>query len=110
MRVVAVVALSAAGGCQHFPRQASEWSEPGVAGRGQPAQRLSDSGVLALGNNVDIAYEQSPDGLALYERFEFARRDYLLSRRVRGPILASWQWPEEAKPRERRVRFYRWQQ
>jgi hypothetical protein len=76
----------------------------------QTVRDVASSNALALGSEVDIAYEQSPDSLAHHERFEFARRDYLLSRRVRGPILASWQWPEEAKPRERRVWFYRWEQ
>lgn len=54
--------------------------------------------------------EYGPAHYPYFGRFEFGRRDYLLSPSTPTPLLATREWPEPWPPRERRVRFHIWQQ
>ncbi|MBL8744924.1 MAG: hypothetical protein JNK58_01065 [Phycisphaerae bacterium] len=108
--LISTLAMSAIVGCQHLPATASHWAEPPVirGNRGQPV--LSDSPAISMLSPTELAYERGPGGTFPYQRFEYSRRDYLLSTQATGPILATAEWPTPRPARERRVRFYYWRQ
>lgn len=110
MTIALVAASLGLSACQHLPRTPSQWSEPRGSARNRSHSALSGSEAISIPTPAELAYEQSADGLRPHQRFEFSRRDYLLSRRVAAPILATNQWPIPFANRERRVRFYYWQQ
>lgn len=66
--------------------------------------------ILVLpGDEIEL-YESSLTGTKPHERFEFGRRDGTLSPLAHEPLLATRQWPAIVPPRERRVRFFYWDQ
>ncbi|MDX2115328.1 MAG: hypothetical protein SFZ24_06865 [Planctomycetota bacterium] len=66
--------------------------------------------ALALPGPEIAAYEQHGSTLPHWERFEFSRRDALVSPAGDAPLLATLQWPQVPPPPERRVRFFIWRQ
>lgn len=64
---------------------------------------------VTLTDELD-AHQYSPHGTLPFERFEYARRDAQLNATRPGPLLATQQWPEPARPQERRFRFRYWKQ
>jgi hypothetical protein len=65
---------------------------------------------VVLPSDSILEYERDPYGTFPADRFEFGRRDRLISATERVPLLATQQWPEPARPPERPVQFRRWEQ
>lgn len=97
-----VLPLALLGGCQSGGRTSTH----AAAVDNRPTGDVS----LALPGEVIAAYEASPEGTIPYERYEYARRDRLLSPTSDAPLLATLQWPARIPPSERRVRFHYWRQ
>lgn len=57
-----------------------------------------------------LAWQNSPEGIPVYDRFEFSRNDALVNAVTRVPLNATRQWPEPLPPREQHVRFWYWEQ
>lgn len=110
MRCLSLLALIALPACQHLPRTPSAWSEPAAPRPTVPGHRASHSDAISLPSGAEREYELSLYGTQPHQRFEYARRDYLISRRVPAPILATNEWPTPIPNEERPVWFYYWRQ
>ncbi len=107
IRAVALLAFGAliagsGGGC-------AKPMPTGLSGGSGSSRLWQDNAAQAVVLTDDLdAHQYAPNGSIPFDRFEYARRDADLNAGRPGPLRASQQWPEPARPQERRFRFRYW--
>lgn len=82
---------------------------PGRSGGSASGRLWQDNASQSVALTDDLAaYQASPAAPLPFETFEYSRRNQALSASAPGPLRASEQWPEPARPQQRRFPFRYW--
>lgn len=100
MLALGTALLTLTAGCQSANTQTTQRPQPSA----QPPVPPSNAHIFST-DPVRLATNTAPP-----ERFEFARRDPVLSLRTPAPLRATTQWPGPPRPLERRIIFRWWEQ
>ncbi len=95
------LALAGVGGCASAPGSPAVWDDASQ-------NRWTGSGVFP--SEGVRAYERSLAATPDSQRFEHGRLDGYLGVQREAALRATRQWPQQPRPAERPVRFFRWQQ
>jgi len=102
--------LAAFAGCSSLPQAQPEPRPQAAPPPAQPGLASGRETALA-GFPAELIRARTEHPLPpLNERFEFARRDHNVATRSQLPVRAEFMWPVPQPPRERPIRFERWEQ